>query len=406
MNKWSMHELVLTGLILWMGSYAYLYIYQLTDFKPLYTYCAFLGFAVFFVLSALGAAKIRGRGTQHLLTWLLAFAIYTSVSWLIASHSAAATQIFITWMEGALILGAFSFLFCNAKKLEQIQVAFVLIAIIGVVLNCYDFILPTFSNVPGRAAGLYENPNIAGKFIAMSMVAGIGVVPRSIRLWYVLLCGLGVLVTFSRSAWLLWFIGVFFLGWVGVIGAVRYQKISTILIAILTVTMLGLLFDGKLAQIAHNSSLAKYLDPNTSARLGIGGGQFEDRSTSMRIELAKEALAQGAEAPVLGHGLGFTRERDGWIYSSSTHNMYLLLWAEGGIVGLAVYLWLMILLVYHSNGVGRVIALQYVFAGFMTHNLLDQPAGLIVLALVCVLRYPFDRRAIDSSQPLQAPGRA
>jgi len=402
MRKLSIHEFVLIGFVLWIVSYAYLYTYQFTDIKPLYTYFVLIGFAIFRVLYAHNFMMIKGRWAQHLLIWLLFYGVYICFSWLMSSRSDTATQLLITWMEVALILGSFLILFSNSKRIDLIQAAFVFIAIVGVVINIYDFLFPTFSSVPGRAAGFYENPNIAGKFIAMSMVAGIGVVPSRMRLWFVAFCGIGVLLTFSRSSWLLWLIGFMSLVYIGVIGPTRYRKIAIIMIAIIMGIITALFLSGKLGELTVNSPLQNYLDSNTSARLGVGVSHFDDDAANERKAVAKEALVQGAKAPLFGNGLGFTHEPgDGWTSQVSTHNMYLLFWAEGGIVGLALYLWLMILLVYFSSGIGRVIALQFVLAGFFSHNLLEQPAALALLVFALALAPRLYRRTIYESQPLQ-----
>jgi hypothetical protein len=290
----------------------------------------------------------------------------------------------ITWFESALILAGFMLLFGERRTLSDIHAIFVVVAIISVAMNFYDFFQPTFSKEPGRAAGFYENPNIAGKFIAFSMVAAIPVVPRKLRLWFVMFCGLGILVTFSRNAWLLWGIGVVFLGWTGELLAARYRTIAVFLTGIIGIGTLTLLFTGALGQMIPNTPLAEYLSPNTIARIGIGGTQtqFQDHAAIERVEVALEALEQGAQHPLLGNGLAYTREAGGWEYRVSTHNMFLLFWAEGGVIGLALYVWFIVMLWRHSAGVGRVLAVQIMIVSLFTHNQLDQPAALIFPAFV------------------------
>lgn len=40
----SIGAVIFGGFILWFGTYAYLYVFRITDFKPLYSYFLFLGF--------------------------------------------------------------------------------------------------------------------------------------------------------------------------------------------------------------------------------------------------------------------------------------------------------------------------------------------------------------------------
>jgi len=287
----------------------------------------------------------------------------------------------ITWLQSAILLIGFILLFTERRSLYDAQAIFALIALVGVAINFYDFFEPTFSAVRGRAAGFYENPNTASKFIAFSMVAALPVIPRNLRLWFVILCGLGILVTFSRNSWLIWGIGVVLLGWIGELGAVRYRMISALLVGIFGVGMLALLFTGGLGQLVANSPLAEYLDSNTMARLGIGGdAQFKDHATDERAMVALAALEAGAQHPLLGNGMAYTREAGGWEHEFSTHNMYLLFWVEGGFPGLALYICLLFILWRHSTGVGRVLTVLIMILSLFDHNQLDRPASMIYLA--------------------------
>src|SRR5690625_8041341 len=78
MRKLSIHDLILIAFVLWIGSYAYLYTYQLISLKPLYTYFALLGFSAFRFSYAPSTLMIRGKGVQQVLVWILVFGIYRS----------------------------------------------------------------------------------------------------------------------------------------------------------------------------------------------------------------------------------------------------------------------------------------------------------------------------------------
>lgn len=392
----SIDAVLLNGFILWFGTYAYLYLYSVTGFKPLYSYFLFLGFVSFRLLIVRRMSIPVNRGVQELLVWVAAFIYYTILNFLISSKSDTATQMLITWLESALLLIGFVLLFSLRRSLKDIQIMFAVIALFGVAMNFYDFFQPTFSNVPGRAAGFYENPNIAGKFIAFSMTAAIPVTPRKLRVWFVMLCGFGILVTFSRNSWLLWGTGVFFLGWAGELVVTRHRMIAVFVTGIISVGALTLLFTGSLGQMVTGSPLAEYLDPNTTARLGIGGAQaqFEDSSANERALLAITALEQGAQHPLFGNGLAYTREAGGWEQRVSTHNVYLLFWAEGGLFGLALFIWFIFLLWRHSAGAGRALAVQIMIVSFFTHNTLDQPGALIFPAFVIAHGYLARRQKI------------
>jgi len=377
-----MSAVILHGFILWLGTYAYQYFYPIMGFKPLYTYFMFLGFVAFRLLIV---HRVWTPGwTRELLVWACAFTFCACVLFLISSQSETATQTLITWFESAILLIGFTLLFAERRRLNDLQIIFAAIALCGVAMNVYDFLQPTFSNVPGRAAGFYENPNLAGKFIALSMVLAIPVIPWKLRPWFVMLCGLGILPTFSRSSWLLWAIGVVFLGWTRELVAARYRMVEVFLAGMIGIGALALLFTGSLGQMVAGGPLTEYLSPNTMARLGLGGAQaqFDDASANERALVAIAALEAGAQHPLFGNGLAYTKEPGGWEYPRSTHNMYLLFWAEGGLFGLALYIWFIFMLWRHSTGVGRALALQIMIVSLFTHNQLDQPAALIFPAFV------------------------
>jgi len=184
MRRFSVGAIILNGFVLWFGSYAYLHFYPNTSFKPLYSYFLFLGYVLFRMLVVPKISVLRSRGAREMLVWVAAFVFYTLFSFFISRQSATAIQTVITWTESALLLVGFTLVFAERRTLGDIQTIIAIIAIIGVVINLYDFSNPTFSKVPGRAAGLYENPNITGEIIAFSMVAALRVIPRRMRLWF------------------------------------------------------------------------------------------------------------------------------------------------------------------------------------------------------------------------------
>jgi hypothetical protein len=97
--------------------------------------------------------------------------------------------------------------------------------------------------------------------------------------------------------------------------------------------------------------------------------------------VAKEGLRLFLEAPAFGRGVGATQERDTRV---STHNMYLLLGAEQGIVGILLIIWLLWVLWGQGSVESRIVAILYLVSGFFTHNNLEQPAMQVVLALAIV----------------------
>ncbi|MGD8690130.1 MAG: O-antigen ligase family protein [Gammaproteobacteria bacterium] len=365
--------------VAWFGSYADLYVFQLTGFKPLYSYFMLLGYFIIWIVICRAVPGLNYRGIRRFLVWIGLYLVYGCLAFLNSSQDSEAVQAFITLGEAVILSGAFVVLFSQVSGLCRVQVIFAMLAVLATLVNVYDFFHPLFTKVPGRAAGLYVNPNIAGHFIAMTMVAAIDVVPRRARFWLILVCGLGVLLTFSRASWILWGLGVVWLGWLGQIGPARNRWAAVSVAGVIGLGVVGLLFSGQIGGLLTHSSVAGHLDANTLVRLGVGRSSLSGYAASEREALVWASLRTGAQAPIFGHGLGFTRE---WQYPVGPHDMYLLFWVEGGVIGIFLYLGLMMLLWRHSSAVGRIVAVQLIVAGVFTHNQLEQPAFLIMTAFV------------------------
>jgi O-antigen ligase len=269
----------------------------------------------------------------------------------------------------------------DSQRVRLASAAFALLALAGAAVNLLDFYQPLFTQIPGRAAGLYTSPTIAGNFIALAMVAGSWQIPPRWRWWYVMFCGAGIAVTFSRESWILWGAAVPGLAWAGVLGAGRARWLSLSAAVVVGVGLTLSLFLGQAGRIAATSGVNTYLTPDTAARLGFGASSLSGEATSQRLYGIRYSLEVATDAPVLGHGLGYTRI---WDYFQGPHNMFLLFLVEGGVIGLALYLSLLGILWRTSSGIGRVLAVQLLFSSFFSHNHLEQPAILLIVAFIVV----------------------
>lgn len=369
--------------VVWFGSYAYLFFYAPTGFKPLYSYFLLLLFTAGWLLYVAGSGRMALHGASHglfaLLGWLSLYLAYGAFEYLRSTQDPVATQTFITLGEAVLLTGAFALFMADPGRLRMTMAAFAGLALLGAALNLWDFFDPVFSNVPGRAAGLYVNPNIAGHFIAMAMAGGVQAVRRRWRTVFVLVCGIGVLLTFSRAAWILWGLAVLWLGWQGRLGNVQRRFALVVFAALIGGGFVGLLFAGSIGPSVARTPLVDYLTPNTEARLGIGASVLSGYAAEQRESLIGDSIHEATSAPWLGRGLGYTTE---WRYPKGPHDMYLLFLVEGGVLGAALYVALMVLLWRYGSGVGRVVAMQLIAASFFTHNQLEQPAFLMMMAFV------------------------
>src|SRR3546814_20898286 len=60
-----------------------------------------------------------------------------------------------------------------------------------------------------------------------------------------------------------------------------------------------------LGELLAGTSFARYLDPNTLARMGVGGSSLSGDSAATRMDLVWFSLHEAARSPLFGHGSGY-----------------------------------------------------------------------------------------------------
>ena len=210
-----------------------------------------------------------------------------------------------------------------------------------------------------RAYSIVENPNGLGAFLALAALLGLSLalarLPRGQRLaagvaTIVLLAGLAA--TFSRGAWIGFGVGLLALA---ALSRVRLFLGIIVVGAVAPLVLPGALID-RLTFAFSQAYLAK------SASAG-------------RLFIWNVALAKIAEHPFFGVGLGTFGGTSAFLYAAGTlwvDNFYLQLAAEGGLLLLAAFLWLLLraakgLVLARRRQVspyGRAVAAG-VFAGFV-----------------------------------------
>ena len=366
-------------------SYAYLYAYSLGGPAPVYHYVFFICVSSFllavspafgYTLSIPNCAAV-----VFFYFWLLLYILYAGIHFLFFSQSEFALEFLINALEMILIAGVAAYMLIALNLVRAFMVVMAVAAILAVFLNIVDFFWPYLSNVPGRAAGLYVNPNISGKMLCFLMVAGVLVVPKKLQFSFVLICGIGVILTFSRGAWALWIIGfAWFL--LRDQGKLSFRMIYKSIFAITVALVVGAtLYFGILGGFIENSWIEPYLTSNTLQRLGISAVTISGESAEIREALVYTSLQEWSEKPVFGHGASYTAtwEDDGGVRS---HNMYLMFLVEGGLIGFFVYMALLVGLWLSTVGLGRALVVLIAVSGLFTHNNLEQVSVIIMLAFV------------------------
>ncbi|MCA9375711.1 MAG: O-antigen ligase family protein [Candidatus Doudnabacteria bacterium] len=183
-----------------------------------------------------------------------------------------------------------------------------------------------------RAYGMFPHPNILGAWLAVGAFAALWGVLRFERRWMVLTTGVfalllaGLVVTFSRSAWLALALAV--VVWIistAAVGTVPYWKrwIGPIVVI------------GCVAVL-----LLTGLRPLLETRVGFDS-RLEEKSVSERVQFFERGWDLFTQQPVMGYGLGhatvalheYDAELPGYLLQPP-HVVGLVLLIELGVVGL------------------------------------------------------------------------
>lgn len=372
-------------------SNAYLYFFNvgLTGFKPVYWYLLTIGAAMFVVGIRLPA--ILPATSKNISIWLAIYLCYGILSFFNSTQSDYAEQALIDVVEMTVLTFSFLVLFSEEESVRTVRQALVLVVLFSVAMNIIDFFTSTWTLIPGRAGGLFENPNIAGKVMVLSMLGSIPLLPNKIRVLYCFVVGLGVFLTFSRGPWIFWILG--FIGLI-VTGYIKLERKNTtpVLVAIGVILFALIFMIGNLTEYIRLLSITDYLTQDTMGRMGIGGTYLSDDSAYSRFYAAERSWAFFQNSPWFGSGLGYSREGA----EVGPHNMFLMMAADGGVIGLSVFLSLLYVLFKHGNNLGKLLTVIYAFSSATSHNDLETPALLIIIALIVVTGLEDDSKEVSA----------
>lgn len=394
----NLFSMVFLAFVFWFVSNIPDWILRSGGPPPVWSYISFLAFASLVIL-------IRASRYQHVFSseqwakskgiwyWLLTFIFWAIFNFLYSSQSPVAFQRFITTLEMAAIFGGFILLLGYWPTSRALGFVLAFLVIMSSSINIYDFFIPTFSTVSGRAAGLYENPTISASLLVL-MTTGALYSRKIFGRWVLLsMATVGVFLTFSRGSWVILFITISWLFMKGYLGGYKHR----LLIGFLAISSIGaisyLLLSGLLGEYIVNSPLAAYLDSNTLGRIGVGGFAT-DSSANEREAVVRFAIEKFLNAPsiLFGYGMGFTHE---WEFKVSTHNMYLFFLVEGGVLGLLMYMSLLAVLWRSAVGIGKLIVLQIIVFSLFTHNFLDSPDRIFFFAFAAMTAQMFQNSAVS-----------
>jgi O-antigen ligase len=347
----------------------------------------FAAYGICVLIVALDPRSAKGLLEKRLVRWAFAAVMLFTWGMLVRVFNApAGLDDYLFFRVFVLQVVAIGFLLCCTLIFDDPDVlritkwAVAVATLVGVALNIYDFMFPGFfSEVPGRAAGFYRDPNISGISLVFGCVIGLSTIRRP---WwqeaFVLVSFIGVLVTFSREA-------ILAFGCVLVCGNLAGRwRLGRMAVACSVGVALFVAFN-----VGSNLLSEKLASNENWSRLTTKS----DQSARLRSNLAEQTLNAFEEAPLLGQGFGTTSFWDqGRLVS---HNFYLSLLADHGIIGIFLIPALLLSIgrrswdFYGFAGVFLVFCLFY-------HNVFSEVACLISLAIEANEAHPrhvvYDRK--------------
>ena len=261
-----------------------------------------------------------------------------------------------------------------------------------------------------RAHGTLSHANVLGGYLALGLIlisSRLYAIKRNWKhylIWLVFIIGtLGLVVSFSRSAWLVFVVSAAVVSIWAIYMRPKKFKAAILPVTIILVVVVGMVIS-QYAAVSSRFNVNQYV---------------EQRSISSRIEQINEFKGVYAEQPLLGVGIGqyvpylqqvnregidwnYRKDLNGWVYSPShdfyepVHNIFLLALAELGVIGLTILILILLAAAYLVLSIIRkrlaliaitvlVALISLISLGMIDHYLWTLQQGRLLLFLVLSL---------------------
>ncbi|MDO8311686.1 MAG: O-antigen ligase family protein, partial [Sideroxyarcus sp.] len=250
-------------------------------------------------------------------------------------------------------------------------------------LNWLEFFYPLATNAfDCRAVGTYINPNSAAYALVFGMLAGLRAFSDRARAWFVVIIGISILPTYSRSGMIIYLGAMLVLLASGMVCWRRLMRpaLAGIVATALLFSLAFMNVAGRLDCVSHAVvDRAKVIFAFSADRVE------SDFSTQERIFLLRNAFSAYRANWLFGEGLGAT-----WVQGNGqrTHNIYLEKGIEMGVIGLLLWPAFLLLLMFSCHGQSRQLACVLLSSGLalglFSHNLFESRQIVIAAALLLV----------------------
>jgi hypothetical protein len=333
--------------------------------------------------------KISTYMTSPFVLWTMALLALQLLHLMSSSYALEhrINQLILTRVQNFIMVIIIGYAF-SIIRASAYQWTFVLLAVVAPCVVTVDFLFPGTlypmeleGAVIGRAGGTFINPNDASASLLLIFLLACPVVPKKYRLPLLLLCGVGVLVTFSRAAMMTWA-----LLWIYLLVRRRIPAVGAMIM--LAMIALPMAMGSMNSYLNTRSEFAGSID-NIEQRLAFfSNKRIDDESGQARMEVMEAGWETFLRNPVTGIGAGETSVgvTERWPYPVNTHNQLMALAAEYGVVGIILWCWLALMLLrgrfFEDYAMQIAAVLMFIFMTFFTHNMFDFPFWLITFSLL------------------------
>lgn len=271
---------------------------------------------------------------KPIVKWLIIYLIISIGSFLYALlfdlNSNSIYKVFRELIFSVLIIFLITGFFSKHSRLLYAQKCLIFGVLFSVLMNVAGFLgIFSISKTLGRASGFYMNPNTSGITLCLGMVLVTSKVPARWRTLFIFIVGIGVLLTFSKTAVFFYIIFLFYHLFFQK-DMPKYMKV----ISCLAILAVAVYFHKKIVNLFNESAS---LNENVMTRLSVITNPLQHESNitgNVRVEIAKRSLHKYFNRPFIGYGLGADHSIElsqGW--QGGTHNQYLAFLLDYGLLG-------------------------------------------------------------------------
>ncbi len=395
MLAWYRNALVFGGVVLFFTNFAD---YSLKlGIVPLYWIFAFAAACAPLAIPAL----FRGRIEISPLTIWAAVYLLISIAWYYPSDQTPESyQNMQTRLLSVIFLGLMLFILARREDEHIARVAVAWSVLLGVALNLYELFNPlTFSSIPGRSSGLYNNVNQSGAALVLGLILAYQVITPRLRIPFALLTAAGIITTFSRAAILGWVLVMLYFGVRTGFNVAQLRRVCVI-----CVLVFGFVLSPYMGQLQRSLEERGTLTLDVIQRLNFISGNTNDSSAQEREQVATTTWRLWEQHPFAGYGTGQNRQIEG--FEVGAHNIYLAMMVDHGILGLFIVPGMLLAMAWGARRRDLDLVIPFVmflsFWGFFSHNVLEERYILVAVALVGSIVCSNQTRTARPAEPISS----